>query len=121
MPLKLNVVFQSRVGDGVECTTDKVLMHSADMKTLKAKIGGYIMVEMANTTGLYKAWPSKKGIPGTVTMHKLWQPNFPADQRKIKAFPLSPDRYHCTEFTSVGCLNLTVAYIYTAGLLMLQR
>jgi len=89
--VKLNVVFQSRVGDGVECTSDKILLHSADMKALKTKIGGYVLVEMPCITGLFKAWPSKKAIAGTVTMHKLWQPNFPSDQRKLKASPMASD------------------------------
>lgn len=99
VPLKLNVVFQSRVGDGVECTTDKMLLHSADMKALRTKIGGFVIVEMSNTTGLFKAWPSKKAIPGTVTLHKMWQPNFTSDQRKIKASPITTNRLHLSLVT----------------------
>lgn len=94
-PLKFNVIFQSRVGDGVECTPDKILFHSSDIKALRSKIGGYVNVEMSGTSGLFKAWPSKKAVVGTAIMHKVWQPNFTADQRKMKASPVSSAR--CAE------------------------
>jgi hypothetical protein len=85
---KLSVVFQSRVGDGVECTPEMILFHASDMKALKVKLGAYVQVEMPTCSILCQTWSSKKAVAGSTTLNKLWQPNFPSDQRKVKVSAL---------------------------------
>jgi hypothetical protein len=87
---KLSVVFQSRVGDGIECSPEKILLHSVDFKTLKVKIGASVQVEMPNNTFcLLCAWPSKKGVAGTVVLNKIWMSNFPSAQKQLKLLPIA--------------------------------
>ena len=89
--LKLSVTFQSKVGDGVECTPDVILLHSSDLKALKVKLGAMVFVEMPTSSILCRAWTSKKAVAGSATLNKLWYPNFPSDQRKIKVSTLNAE------------------------------
>lgn len=82
--VKLNVTFQSKVSDGLECTPEKILLHAADVKALKVKVGGVVRVEMPNSVCFCRAWPSKKAVVGSATLNKLWVPNFPVDIKKIR-------------------------------------
>jgi hypothetical protein len=74
--LKLSVVFQSRASDGLECSAERVLLHSADIKALKTSIGSYVLVELPHCSCLCRVWPSKKIPVGSATLHRTWQPNF---------------------------------------------
>lgn len=98
--VKLNVTFQSKVGDGVECSPEKILLHATDMKALKVKVGGAVLVEMPASVCLCRAWPSKKAVVGSATLNKLWAPNLPADLKKIKIVSMPQARY---ENARAGC------------------
>ena len=109
--LKLSVVFQSRVGDGVECTPDKILLHSTDIKTLKLKIGAFVEVEMPSSTCICRVWPSKKAVVGSATMNKIWHPNFPVEQRKIKITSLLPN-WLALSATQLYCWRLDLIVLF---------
>ncbi len=83
MSQKLQVIFQSKVKDGIECGPETILLHNSDMKQLKVKSGSLVVVEM-NQISLYcRAWPSKKSTQGVAMINKIWMPNLSTEQRHV--------------------------------------
>lgn len=71
--LQVNIIYQSKVTEGLECKTNMILMHPSDMKLLDIDPGSTILVEKM----ILHAWPSKLLIsPKSAILHKIWKPNF---------------------------------------------
>jgi formylmethanofuran dehydrogenase subunit D len=85
--LKVQIIFQSKINEGIACSTDTVQMHPADIKQLKVKPGALVIVDMNSSTIICKVWPSKKSTQGVATLNKLWMPNFTNENRKAKISP----------------------------------
>ena len=86
---KVSVIFQGKASGGIQCNAGMVLLHSSEMKSLKARIGSIVAVETPTISLLCQAWPSKKAVAGTITLNKMYSSNFPDDQRKARLVQLS--------------------------------
>lgn len=110
--LKVQVIFQNKVGEGVACSTDTVQMFPADIKQLKIKPGALVVIEINSHCIVCKVWPSKKSTQGVATLNKMWMPNFTSDDRKAKISPaLTTSSVY--EYILSSCTVLLLVHIST--------
>ena len=90
------VIFQSKHSEGgISCSAEKVILNSADFKSLTLKPGAFIMIhstihdtnEFENANGkpfrcIYRAIPSSGVNQGISLLNKIWSPNFEKIQSK---------------------------------------
>lgn len=67
--------------------TDRVLMNSSDMKAINTKPGSSVAVysSISNVYMVCRVWPSKTLTSGTISLNRIWWPNFGTDVKNRTA------------------------------------